>query len=517
MTGSSMTRAVVLLGIGVMAVGGLAWFATADRYNIGLNDDAPRYLILGKSLQTGAGYKLLNEPQPKLHRAFPPGYPLILGTLFAATSNDDLVSAIPWVKALNFLFYLGAIALFFVIASRTDRLIAVIPAALLFAVHPEILTLSSLAMSEIPYLFSCLLAIVLFERLTEGAVREQNALGFGTMLALALIVSWPSYVRVVGISFGLAAVGWFAVHRPRKEALIFATLTGLFAMPWVLNYLTKGPVMTNFFGTLGDTSLSTFLLSIAGGVWTYLHLLPAAVTQGWRFSGIIFPVIHFVTLALVLVAFIRALRQRAHITEIYILAYLIILWLWPGREFRYAFAILPFLLLYFFRGLAMLLEWALRGFVLTRQAVVVATSAVFIIGSLIGFYPMYVEAAAHKAVPMPERRLGNGWDSYWQALLWVGSNAPGSAIVVTRNPALMHVYTSRTTITYPNADPERVVKFITDVGATYIVEDGFPWPQDRTMKYLRPALERLQGENHIRLVYEVGEEMPARIWEVRRP
>ena len=64
--------------------------------------DNATYMILGQSLVTGRGYRMISDPRTPAMALYPPGYPLLLAGVLALTGTAyDLVAAILPMKLLS--------------------------------------------------------------------------------------------------------------------------------------------------------------------------------------------------------------------------------------------------------------------------------------------------------------------------------------------------------------------------------------------------------------------------------
>src|SRR5690348_15948729 len=209
---------VVLVGAIVFGVGAFI----VDGLPVGVAHDDGMYVILGKSIATGQGFRWLHVPGAPPATHFPPGYPAVLALLwwlFPAFPANVIVF-----KLANALFM--AIAAMAVYAFARSRFEVTEIGAAIFSVATTIgiptLTLSALVMSE-PLFLAMLVPTLLFaERLVEAESPRMR-----DVVILALIVGAATLVRTHGIALIGAIILGLLMHRRFRAATIFAAVAFL--------------------------------------------------------------------------------------------------------------------------------------------------------------------------------------------------------------------------------------------------------------------------------------------------
>ena len=111
---------------------------TFDKKIAPLGDNAAYYL-LGKSLAEGTGYTDLHGIEPATAYHFPPGYPVII-----AGAIKFIGANVVGVKAINSLFLLSSILLFFFIIKRvTGNLHMAFVTGMICVLNVQLLTFST--------------------------------------------------------------------------------------------------------------------------------------------------------------------------------------------------------------------------------------------------------------------------------------------------------------------------------------------------------------------------------------
>jgi len=196
-TGNLETK--VIQPWGLLLVTGLALVIAVVTFDPQLDPevDSADYIVLGKSLRAGLGMRYIHLPEaPKLHK-FPVGFPLLLaGVEWAAP--DSLVAR----KVLVAACYVGAVALFFRLASTYVTPLTAFLVTVLTALNPFVLGMARIVMSEIPYLLCSLVALSILERALDSPDPPPRWAWVGGVLALL----FAAQVRTIGWSLLLALV-----------------------------------------------------------------------------------------------------------------------------------------------------------------------------------------------------------------------------------------------------------------------------------------------------------------------
>ncbi len=202
--------------------------------------------------------------------------------------------------------------------------------------------------------------------------------------------------------------------------------------------------------------------------------------------------------------------------EIYVALYTPLLFVTePSPQIRYVVPLLPFLFLYFLRGIGMLVQGA-WGLMATARPWLAVRAAPALVTAIIvaGYLPVHAQLATWATLPMGQRGSDEGAAGWWEAVGWVQGHVPGDAVVMSRYAGVTYLYSGRKTIRYlVNSPPEATAAHILEKGVNFIIEDGFT-SLGFSVKYLRPALAILAQEGKVELVHVTGGPLPSRIWRV---
>src|ERR1700704_4822821 len=155
--------------IGVAALGFAMGVLIIDGAPVGVFADDAFYVMLARSVAEGQGFRFLNLPGSPAATHFPPGYPLVLATLWrmAPTFPANLIVF----KAFNAVC-LAVIALGVARYARVrlGHARLAIAAGVVTAVSMPLLILGSMLLSELFFLALLVLLLPQVERVTESPV-----------------------------------------------------------------------------------------------------------------------------------------------------------------------------------------------------------------------------------------------------------------------------------------------------------------------------------------------------------
>jgi 4-amino-4-deoxy-L-arabinose transferase-like glycosyltransferase len=471
------------------AVAALATAVTFDA-RLNTNGDNAQFLVLGESILQGRGLAHVNAPDNAPHTKYPPLYPLLLAGVLALFPEGLLPA-----KLLSAALGVACAPLLYVLARRRlgDRL--ALGAALAAAVSPHILEFSHITLSEIPYLFFSLAALLLVER-TIDAPRATRRDALLALLAIAATY----YVKSVGLALAIAAPIAAARRRRFRLALLFAAGFGALSAPWYLRNRSVGQenlyldyfLMKNPYEE-GSPKITgrEFVDRIRANVVRYEgSVIPNAVVPV-AFAGTGQPpawerVLFLAPVALAAIGVGAALGAGFLVAEIYAILFLAFIHAWPEvwSSTRFLLPLIPLLLLYVVLAVRRIAAWgaprAGRG---TAQGAR-AWAPLACVGLLVALSG--IASARNAARPRADTP---DWRNFFAAAAWIRVNTPEDAIVCSRSAYILYWTTRRKAVGYPfSPDPERVFREVAASGARYILVDSFYWT-GTTGRYLVPALE----------------------------
>jgi hypothetical protein len=444
---------------------------------VGVYYDDGIYLILGKALATGEGYRYLNLPGHPAATHYPPGYPALLALLWTiAPSFPENVALFKLVNAV--LLSLAAAGLF--LFARRELKLGYAGAAT--AILLGFLTVPVLAVAGVLFsepLFLALLAVAL--PACERALRDDRS---RTVVAAAILAGVTTLVRSLGISLVGALVLGLLLRRRRRAAAQAALVAGAVLLPWQLwTTVHTGELPRVVAGSYGSYTAAFRETLRTNGVGYVARVAGYNVRDLARPIGAVFaPGTRKVTRSLAVLAAIAVvgagatlLTRRAPATALFLLGYAAIVVSWPYAPDRFLWGVWPLLLLTLTLGAAT----AVRG-VRARRA-----------GSLSrGANAMLVAAAALLAVGLVSYNARGYRERWWDAaqrsvarralplVEWTERYTGPHDVIASDNDPLVHLYTWRYVVpsarwaaeAYPGApDQDARVRDLRELLAAYPV------------------------------------------------
>ena len=300
-------------------------------------------------------------------------------------------------------------------------------------------------------------------------------------LAAAMVMVTLAYLtRSAGLPLAVAACLWLAHRRRWKALAAFAAVFGVPAFLWWLRgYLVGGGEYVSefwlvdpyrpFLGTVGPVEL---LERVTANLVAYVgEIVPAGlVGQGRSFL----PPLGVGLLALWLLGWIRACRERLGVPELFLPLYfgLILLWPTPWSGDRFALPLFPLML--FYAGSALL--WLLKPMgERVRGVVLLALAAALIVPEVHHWSLLARDAGVCREVTRagePDRCLFVAEQEYFDLAQWSGEHLPNGSVVVTRKPRIFYVMSGMRALSIPfTTDPDDFLRRAREKGADYVTLD----------------------------------------------
>jgi hypothetical protein len=445
-----------------------------------VNGDNVDYMRLAEAVRHGS---LWGSPK------FPPLFPWLLAipqTLFG-------MALLPQ-KLFVWLFYLGSAALLIRRACRMFPGRWGAPIGWIAATLIPVLEYGHYVMSEVPYLFFSLLAL--------EAIERTDVPGRRSMVLAAICAAATFYTRSVGLALwgglGLAVI---LRRTPRKEVVLFASVSAVLLLPWLIRTLAGPPnpyfpqlmQVNPYHAEWGRLSASGWIDRVVENVRIYIGgeiptgLLPVLFRWTYdppelryRFLPI---AVAWIPLLLVAIGMVRVLRKREPI-GFYLLFYLLINLLWPNlwTGLRFLVPVLPLFALVLFRGLLWGLGVGESRFPRRSLAAAVLLGVWIILG-----------IKNQGVMAQDVRHYPPAWDHYFKAAEYIRDHAAPDAVIVDRKPAMMTYVTGRKSVTFPREeDPARMVEWMAAEKVEYVVVPAIPY--DDIVRYLIPTVQARQDQ-----------------------
>lgn len=464
----------------------LIYFLRLDRV-FGLFVDDAWYVMLAKALASGQGYVLINSPTAGIVPLYPPAFPFLLSLAYRL--SPDFPNNIWLLKAVS----IGAMIIAGVVAYHYFRRARRLPAylawgiALAVVLNPTLVFLAtSTLMSECVFTLNFLLAVAVIERGVGEAGRSRFWL---YLIAGAALSASAFLLRSAAISLVAAALVYLLRACQLRAAVVFALVVVALCAPWVIYSRRHQPTSAQqqeqgghiiqpytqqfWQKRAGDTTsgqitvgglpgrVGANLLEITGR--DVLRIFAAPIfemlvdptreirEQTAQFAGRPRPVWFSFILALVVVlGFIGVVAEQVTLAEIAVLFSLGIIILWPWETFRFVLPLTPFLIFYLLTGSQMIGRFFAKS-ASRRSPEWLAASVVtlLVVISLFAHLNYLLKRDTSSVV------RGNAWqltfDEAERMMNFIERGLPDDGAIATTNPAFVHLYTGRHTVSSGDA------------------------------------------------------------------
>ncbi len=456
--------------------------------------DNAGYVSLAYSLLERGAYLELWDPAEPPHTKYPPVLSVLLaGAIVAGVKG--------WVGLKLVPAFSTVLAVAFVFLWARERGGAAVGAgvAILLGLSSAVVYYSQWVLSDPTFLALTMGALWAFDKVRSsgegrraGGKADRGKVdgepgGDGSVhedlpwLGAAMVMVTLAYLtRSAGLPLAVAACLWLAHRRRWKALAAFAAVFGVPAFLWWLRgYLVGGGEYVSefwlvdpyrpFLGTVGPVEL---LERVTANLVAYVgEIVPAGlVGQGRSFL----PPLGVGLLALWLLGWIRACRERLGVPELFLPLYfgLILLWPTPWSGDRFALPLFPLML--FYAGSALL--WLLKPMgERVRGVVLLALAAALIVPEVHHWSLLARDAGVCREVTRagePDRCLFVAEQEYFDLAQWSGEHLPNGSVVVTRKPRIFYVMSGMRALSIPfTTDPDDFLRRAREKGADYVTLD----------------------------------------------
>lgn len=465
------------------------------------NPDSPRYVMYSRPIVEGYGYRMIDVPGEAFYSWRPPGLSLLIAPAAWLCPDDTAAAKMIVLATLLFL----VLAVFGCVRRISGNAWALLAAALV-GLNPYSVFYATEVLTEVPYTAITIAVLWLLQSQETKPSRRQ------LFLAAALLAFLP-LVRTIGIAF-IAAVGLWAITSRRRWRCLPAPLAGVLGLAaWTLrNAQVGGATYTNSVtGELARVGIIGFLAKAAEtGVFYAKALLgllvpgfvgkPAYASaivgaspdlEAWRIPALL---IGGMIVLVSLYHMVRSRNEGGALALLYFVLYAGLLTIWPWRDERFVWPLVPLVWMFVKRGHMPTVVAAGTEAVRipARRPVLVfrtALASVFCFALLLWQVSDCTRMAASN---IQFRRDGDRFyretiPSFyycdWHAAgRWIREHSQPSARLLTWHAAVgvtAHRYQQR--VMFETQTPEQLHQRIRDFSAQYLViptaqfGDGFAW------------------------------------------
>jgi hypothetical protein len=483
-TGSGFKIAVLISLLGAL----LIYVLRLDRV-FGLFVDDAWYAMLAKALASGQGYTLINSPTAGITPLYPPAFPFLLSLAYRLA--PDFPNNIWLLKSVSIaaMMIAGVVAYFYFTRERRLSPYLALGIALATVLNPTLVFLAtSTLMSECVFTLSFLLVIVAIER----SVSETQGRKFWLLvIAGAVLTAGAFLLRSAAISLVAAAIIYLIKARQWRAAIAFALIVAALCAPWVLYSRSHQPTLaqqqeqgghiiqpytqqfwqrragdlTSGQITFGDlpARIGANLIEISGRDMLRIFAAPIFERlvdptreireQSAQFAGKPRPVwFSFILALIVLIGFVGVVIERITLAEIAMVFTLGVIVLWPWETFRFVLPLTPFWLFYLLAGIKVIGRFFTRRATTPSRSLEWAMGAVVVAMLLISLY-----AHVNQIMRSDDSSVvrGGSWQNTFEEaermMSFIKSGLPDNGGIAATNPAFVHLYTNRPTISTGDA------------------------------------------------------------------
>ena len=449
-----------------------------------LNGDNFAYYLLGKRLANGLGYTNATTVELTPHNHFPPGYPALL-CVFMKTIGDDQ-------DTLNFMnglmMYGTLLILYFLIKRLTGSAALAFAAAFITALNSHLLRSSTITMSEVPFIFVSMLAILFFIKAVEDRRELKSPWLY---LSIALIAAcYHTKTTAVALIGGVAVYLAFAKDWKRLAVTVGGFV--LLCLPWYIrgkklgdSHMGQLMQINPYKPELGNLTSATFIERIQHNFVRYISTdIPSGILSleaNFEKAPLSFWLLGIIIIGVALWGIYKLKDFRLMILG-YIGGTMAVLLIWPDIWGGIRF-ILPLVPLVIFLCLYAIKE--LVGMVIGEGNTAFVPYVFLLLGML---YVKPINALQEQA----EQIMPQNYTNYFELAKWAKKNTPKNAIFSARKPDMFIYYADRLCIgDKPSLDDKEVLDFFRKNTVDYVIIEQLGFSS--TAKYLVPAVQKKSG------------------------
>jgi len=438
--------------------------------------DNAGYISLAHSLLDRGAYLELWDPGEAPHTKYPPVFPVLLAVAILLGAKGW--AALKLVPAFSIVL---AVAFTFLWARDRRGLALGVAVALLLGLSESVVYYSQWILSDPTFLALTMAALWALQNGRETTETTGRKGGGNVWLAVGMaLVVLAYFTRSAGLPLAVATLLWLGIQRRWKVLAGFAVAFGLPASLWWLRgsvlggseYASEFWLVDPYQPHLGTMGLGGLLDRLNGNLVAYVtRIVPAGVVGD---QGPIIPPLGIGLGLVTLVGWIRALRERVGVAELFFPLYfgLILLWppAWSGD--RFALPLLP--LIFFYAGVAFL--WLLGSFsVKVRRPALAILVLLFALPAGQQWYLMAKGAGSCRELTRigdSRECLSSAQGEYFALAEWSGENLPEGAVVTTRKPRMFFLMSGVKAQSIPLVkDPDEFLDRVREGGSRYLSLD----------------------------------------------
>jgi hypothetical protein len=413
----------------------------------GVYHDDAIYVATAKAIAEGDGYRLINLPDSPKQTKYPILYPLFLSAIwkiFPSFPHNVFIFKIATsiVASLGFGFFY----IYLIRFNYCPRYTAFL-SCILCLTAPQILYFSTNTLSEMPFFFLIVISLFILEN-----TAEKDSISRRELFLLGVFISFVFLCR----SAGLVIIFSGALYLYRKKHVLPKWLllgSTLMILPWLLwVYKAIGVIdrtsmrsyYTDYFSWMIDFGLRAPLNIISTNAifsfWSSTAYLCSGISKvfngdsNWLLNAI------FIFTGAILWFAIFIPKGRSASPRLFLSFYFLLICAWPWLPGRFLVPIMPFLVVFFFTGMEIVMEKFFPSN-FARLSITIVFSVLIILNS----FKVLDEIKIQQATNYPY--LGSSktvkWKSFENIFNWIKQNTDQSDIVAYGLDTMNYLYTGR--------------------------------------------------------------------------
>ncbi len=531
-------RAISVAVVTVMVFGlwALRWQGPID-----LRYDAAVYYVLGTSLASGQGYRIISEPGAPADIQYPPLLPALIAVHQRVLGTSDSAVVGPWLRWTYAVMFLGYGLAVLALARAHVRPWLALLATILCLGQTNTLLFSDLLFTELPFALVCVgFAWVLGTRRLADYPRTREGLAFALAAAGFLL-------RTAGVALLATFVIDALLRRKWRVACMRAVMVVLPVVCWQayvwrvesgeefrhpayayqradyqfynVTYAQNMTLLDPFRPELGRVTPAAWVSRLRGN----LAILPAVVGEAvsesigfWRVAlrgeqekgrrtlldGLARIPLYLLA-GFVFTGGVVLMKRQRWTGGVFVVVSIVLACStpWPEQLGRYFTPLIPFFTIAVVVGIA-----AVYGFLRVQpRSRVVTVGRIALVGfcavvvsvqtfaaSMVFHLRHYEPATSAPGLGLDAPRwfyYGASWADWEKAVRWVGSHSDRNDIVVTASPHLCYLWTGLRAVMPPmEIDPEKARRLLETVPASWVIVDELN-VLEISQRYARPAVE----------------------------
>ena len=461
---NGLARNVNASGALVAAIALAVALAAIPNWPIGVFQDDGIYVVLGKALASGEGYRYLNLPGAPYATHYPPGYPLLLALLWKVSPQFPQNVALFTFANAGFLAITAFVTFRFAHGRLRLSTLGAAIVALAGSVSIPVLIFGVFALSEPMFMALVIIVLLVAERAADRASWRDAAIAGFAAGALAM-------VRTTGV-FVVPALALVLVLRRRYIAALCAlAAAAVFVVPWNLWAAAHAdevaPVLLGKYGPYNTWLVDAIRAHGAPFVWDViarnaraLYGMAWVMVTGSEASPGALHVPAALAVGALLTVGVVQLARRAPVTAWYLAAYMALVMIWPFEPTRFVWALLPL----FAAMIALGIDVVARRHPTTLVIRSARTAALVVAGLVIAGFGLYnvngVRQGWRDSVPRVTAARAT------PVVEWVRANTKPTDIIAMEDDPLIYLYTGRRAVPIGSFTPEEYLKEQTYAFAT---------------------------------------------------